>query len=191
MTIMPRNLRDHILKTASELFYSHGIKATGIDAIVKACGIAKMSLYKYFPAKEDLILAHLQNSAEEMRARISIVLDSGELTPQQKLLGVFDVFSQLLVSPGFRGCPFINASAEFADANHPVLQASAEFYASFSSVLINLAAQAGCKNAEELGHQLAMLIAGATVMEQMRKNSGAMRSAYAAAQILIAKDLEA
>ena len=65
---MTRNLQEHILKTASELFYSQGINATGIDAIVKASGVAKMSLYKYFPSKDALVLAHLQKSGENMRA---------------------------------------------------------------------------------------------------------------------------
>ena len=62
---MSQNLQERILQTASALFYRQGIKSTGVDAVVKAAGTTKMSLYKYFPSKDDLILAHLQKSGAE------------------------------------------------------------------------------------------------------------------------------
>ena len=186
---MTRNLREHILQTASELFYSQGIKATGIDAIVKASGVAKMSLYKYFPSKDDLVLAHLQKSKETMRAYILNGLETRGGTPKQKLLAVFAVFEDLLANPGFRGCPFINASAEFAEESSPIQQTAAEFSESFRCLLADLARQADITAADELSKQLSMLIAGAMVREQMQKQSGAMRTAAAAAEILIANSL--
>ncbi len=186
---MTRNLREHILQTASELFYSQGIKATGIDTIVKASGVAKMSLYKYFPSKDDLVLAHLQRSKEAMQAAMLSWLADKDGDPRQKLLAVFDFFAEIMANPGFRGCPFINAAAEFADQASPVQQATAEFYAAFRQLLADLAKQTGISNADELASQLSMLIAGAIVREQMQKQSGAMRTATAAAEILIGKSM--
>jgi len=81
---MTRNLKEHILQTASGLFYSQGIKATGVDTIVKAAGTTKMSLYKYFPSKDDLILAHLQKSGAEMRVLIMNAIDSRATQPYLK-----------------------------------------------------------------------------------------------------------
>ncbi len=181
---MTRNLKEHILQTASGLFYSQGIKATGVDTIVKAAGTTKMSLYKYFPSKDDLILAHLQKSGAEMRVLIMNAIDSRATQPKQKLLAVFDIFEELLITPEFRGCPFINASAEFAEEANPVQQASAEFYDGFHKLLTDLAQQAGIANPELVAKQLLMLIAGAIVTEQMKRQSGAMTVARQAAEKL-------
>lgn len=182
---MTRNLQQHILDTASALFYSQGIKATGVDAIVKAAGTTKMSLYKYFPSKDDLVLAHLKKSREAMQTRIREGIAAQAATPKAKLLAIFDVFEQLMGTPEFRGCPFINASAEFATENNPIQRASAEFYAVFRIMLAELAREAGIANAEQLAGQLVLLIAGAVVGEQMQRNSGSMQRARSAAKILI------
>lgn len=182
---MARNLQEHILQTASELFYSQGIKSTGVDAIVKAAGTTKMSLYKYFPSKDALVLAHLHKSREAMLTRIRIEIEAHADTPKQKLLAIFEVFSELLNSPDFRGCPFINASAEFAVENNPVQQAAAAFYAEFRQLLTNLAAEAGIANAEQLARQLVLLIAGSIVDEQIQRHTDTLQNARAAAEILI------
>lgn len=183
--LMTRNLKEHILQTASELFYCQGIKSTGVDAIVKAAGTTKMSLYKYFPSKDDLVLAHLSKSRAAMLAQLQIEIEAQADTPKQKLLAIFDMFAKLVKSPDFRGCPFINAAAEFAVENNPVQQAAAEFYAEFRKLLANLAVLAGIANAEQLAGQLVLLIAGAIVDEQMHRHTGAMQNAQAAAKILI------
>jgi len=89
-------------------------------------------------------------------------------------------------NPSFRGCPFINASAEFAAESSPVQQAAAELSESVRLLLANLAFTAGVGEAEELSKQLSMLIAGAMVREQMQRQSGsAMRAARKAAEVLI------
>ena len=186
---MSDNLKARILQTASELFYSQGIKATGVDAIVKAAGTTKMSLYKYFPSKDDLVLAHLRKSGAEMRVRIINGIESRAVNPDDKLLAVFDVFGELLSLAEFRGCPFINASAEFAAPDNPVQQASREFYQDFRHALAAIARQAKAKNPEELANQLVLLIAGAIVTEQMQRDSGAMAAARRAAEMLIAGSL--
>ena len=182
---MSSPLREQILQTATGLFYSRGIKATGVDAIVKAAGTTKMSLYKYFPSKDDLVLAYLRERAEEMRRWLVKEIEQQGADPAGKLLAVFDVFAKLLASPDFRGCPFINASAEFAAEDDPVHRVSVEFYGSFRGLLAELARRAGAPEAEILARQLALLIAGATVSEQMQRNSGAIAVARRAAEILI------
>ena len=148
-----------------------------------------MSLYKYFPSKDDLVLAHLQRSKETMQTSLLSWLADKDGEPHIKLLAVFDFFSEIMSNPSFRGCPFINAAAEFAEQANPIQQATADFYASFRQLLADLAKQAGIANADQLASQLSMLIAGAIVREQMQKDSGAMHTATAAAEILIEKSL--
>ena len=186
---MSRNLQDHILQTASELFYSQGIKTTGVDAIVKAAGTTKMTLYKYFPSKDDLVLAHLQKNRAAMLTLIQSGIASRADQPQQKLLAIFDVFEVMLETPEFRGCPFINAAAEFAAENNPIQNASAAFYDEFRQLLTDLGNQAGIGNPEQLAAQWAILIAGAIVNEQIQRHSDAMRNAREAAEILLSHQL--
>jgi AcrR family transcriptional regulator len=190
LLLMTRNLKDHILQTASVLFYSQGIKATGVDAIVKAAGTTKMSLYKYFPSKDDLVLAHLAKSRQAMLERLVDGIKQRASEPRQQLLAVFAVFEEFHASPEFRGCPFINAAAEFAETDNPVQQATADFSAEVRQLLADLAGQAGAANPQQLSQQLAMLIAGATVSEQARRQSGAIRTAALAAEVLINDSLE-
>lgn len=183
---MASNLKERILHTASNLFYTQGINATGVDAIVKAAGTTKMSLYKYFPSKDDLVLAHLRKSSAEIRMRLKTISNNRVMEPRAKILAVFDVFDELLALAEFRGCPLINASAEFAIEDHPTQKIAAEFYDDFRKTLDEMAQQAEIKNSKELASQLVLLIAGAIVTEQMGKDSGAMKLARHTAEILIA-----
>ncbi|MGR8979805.1 MAG: TetR/AcrR family transcriptional regulator [Gammaproteobacteria bacterium] len=182
---MTSNLKERILHTASNLFYTQGINSTGVDSIVKAAGTTKMSLYKYFPSKDDLVLAHLRKSGAQMRMKIGAVLNHPALAPRAKLLAVFDVFDELLALPEFRGCPLINASAEYAIEGNPVQKAAAEFYDEFRRTLAEMARQAEINNSMELACQLVLLITGAIVTEQLRKDSEAMKLARHTAKILI------
>jgi AcrR family transcriptional regulator len=182
---MSSNLKERILQTASELFYRQGIRATGVDAIVKAAGTTKMSLYHYFPSKNDLVLAHLQKSADEMRERILTDIETRASTPKARLLAVFDIFGEMLALDSFRGCPFINAATEAAGNEEPFKRVSADFYQQFRLHLEEWAAAAEARQPDMLARQLVLLISGAIIAEQMRRNSGAIEAARNAAEILI------
>lgn len=106
------SVRDKILLTAHDLFYSTGFKATGVDKIIKQAGVTKVTFYRYFPAKSLLILAYL-NYRHELwinwfKTTLSFRLSKGE-TSAQALSGTLDEWFR---SPHFRGCAFINATAE-------------------------------------------------------------------------------
>ena len=182
---MARNLKEQILETASELFYSQGIKATGVETIVKAAGTTKMTLYKYFPSKDDLVLEFLRKRDEDFTAWFVSQVDGKADLPMDKLLAIFDIIGEWLEIPQFRGCAFINASAEFPLENNPVHKVSAEFYEKFRNYIAGLARMAGAENPENLAQQLALLIEGAIVSEQMKRGSGIIVTARQAAEILI------
>lgn len=182
---MALNLQEKILNAASELFYSQGIRATGVDAIVKAANTTKMSLYKYYASKDDLVIAFLRKRDEDFRGWFVAQVDSKANTPKAKLLAVFDVIGEWLEIPEFRGCAFINAAAEFPIEGNPVHQVSADFYDSFRSYITELARQCGAKAPESLALQLSLLIEGAIVSEQMKRHSGVIEQARQAAMILI------
>ncbi|NOT85354.1 MAG: TetR/AcrR family transcriptional regulator [Methylococcaceae bacterium] len=186
---MPINLQEKILQAASELFYSQGIRATGVDAIVKAANTTKMSLYKYFPSKDDLVVAFLRKRDEDFRTWFVAQVDGKTDNPKAKLLAIFDVISEWMDIPEFRGCAFINAAAEFPLEGNPVHQVSAGFYDKFRHYIADLARQCDLKCPESLAIQLSLLIEGAIVSEQMKRHSGAAEQAKQAAIMLIEASL--
>ena len=111
-------VRDKILNTASELFYYEGIRAVGVDTIVEHSGVAKTSLYRWFPTKDDLIVAFLKR-------RDALFWEQWERTsakhkgkPVQELLAQLQWISRYVTAPKYRGCPFITAATEFPDDCH-------------------------------------------------------------------------
>jgi AcrR family transcriptional regulator len=187
---MAINLQEKILAAASELFYSQGVRATGVDAIVKAANTTKMSLYKYFPSKDELVIAFLRKRDEDFRTWFVGQVDGKADNPKDKLLAIFDVIGEWMDIPEFRGCAFINASAEFPLEGNPVHQLSAEFYDKFRHYIADLAKLCGSKLPESLALQLSLLIEGDIVSEQMKRHSGAAEQAKQAAIILIEGSLE-
>jgi len=186
---MSLTLQEKILQAASELFYSQGIRATGVDAIVKTANTTKMSLYKYFLSKDDLVLAFLRKRDEDFRLWFVDQVNGKADTPKAKLLAVFDVIGEWMAIPEFRGCAFINAAAEFPIEGNPMHQVSAEFYDHFRNYIADLAEQSGSKSPKILAQQLSLLIEGAIVSEQMKRHSGSAEQAKQAAIILIESSL--
>lgn len=186
---MENKPRDRILQAASELFYSQGIKATGVDAIAKLAGSNKMTLYSHFPSKDDLVIAFLRKRDTDFTNWFVDQVNSRVDQPKDKLLVIFDVIGEWLEIPEFRGCAFINAAAEFPVEGNPVHQVSAEFYDQFRRYISDLAGQCSIDSPETLALQLSLLVEGAIVSEQMKRHSGAAEQAKQAANVLIANRL--
>src|SRR5437868_6751707 len=110
--------RERILKAADTLFYSRGIRATGIDEIIAVAGVAKASLYKHFVTKDALIAAYVSRRDELWREDFERRLRDGDCSPRERLLRVFDLLQKWFRTKAFRGCAFINASVELADSRH-------------------------------------------------------------------------
>jgi AcrR family transcriptional regulator len=187
---MSIKVQEKILKTAIKLFYSQGIRATGVDAIVKEAKIAKMSLYKHYRSKDELILAYLRKQDDDFRTwfigRVEGIAD----TPEGKLLAIFDVNREWINSPEFRGCAIISASAEFPLEGNPIQQVAAESYDKFRNYMANLANQCGFKFPSELAMQLSLLIEGSIISEQMERHSGAAEQAKEVAILLIGSSMK-
>jgi AcrR family transcriptional regulator len=110
--------RARVLAVAGELFYTDGIRSTGIDRVAAAAGVAPTTLYRLFASKDDLIAAYLEHGREEYLAWLDQGL-AGTGTPAQRLLAAFDAQAAAAETDGFRGCPFLMALAEFPDPAHP------------------------------------------------------------------------
>lgn len=118
--------RQQIVITAMNLFYMQGIHAVGINEILKESGIAKKTLYHHFNSKEDLIVATLHLRHQNFMNWFSNLLKSAS-TPKQGIvnafLGLDHWFNDKVPELGsFRGCFFINASAEYSQPGHPIFE---------------------------------------------------------------------
>lgn len=114
MTTRTRPARRRLLRAAADLFYAHGVNATGIDAITARAGVARKSLYNNFPSKDALVLAFLEERHGEWRElHRARVAEAG--SPQERVLAVFDAYvdhAECGSPEGFRGCGLLNAAAE-------------------------------------------------------------------------------
>ncbi|WNM25725.1 TetR/AcrR family transcriptional regulator [Demequina capsici] len=110
-------VRERILGAATTLFREQGIRAVSADRILADAGVAKVTFYRHFPTKDDLVVAYLEEELESARA----VVASAEGLPREWRTQAFvKAMGEQMCLPGFRGCPFINAAAEYPDASHPV-----------------------------------------------------------------------
>ncbi|MGM3388524.1 TetR/AcrR family transcriptional regulator [Stutzerimonas stutzeri] len=181
---MPTNKRDQLLGTAERLFYTEGYHATGIDRILSESGVAKMTLYKHFKSKDDLILAVLDARQQPMLERLRSARE--RLPPRQALMGVFDGLDAMIHSPtAFCGCLFINAAAEYQDREHPIHQRAAAYKAQFQTHLHALLQDLGATQAEPLARQLQFLIEGALSMAHIEGPGDQAKLAKAAAEQLL------
>jgi len=111
--------KGRILDTASALFYEDGIRNVGVDRIISASSVTKATFYKHYRAKDNLIVEYITARHQRVRADIESMIATAA-TPEAALRQFVADIAREIASPGFRGCPFINAAAEFPDATHPV-----------------------------------------------------------------------
>ena len=154
--------RRRILETARLLFYIEGIHTVGIDRIIAEAGVAKATFYHHFPAKEDLVLVYLTEERERQRDAYARLRET-DADPLEKLYTAYDVIGEIGCQPGFRGCPFVNAAAEYPDPGHPVRQAVAAYRRWFRGLLVELLAETGHPDAERTADMLFVLRDGIVV----------------------------
>ncbi len=182
---MATQMREYILGVASDLFSSRGINATSVDTIVAEAGIAKVTLYKYFKSKEQLILEYLRQYDDKLWKRLSERASPPDNAPKEKVFTLVDAVLDWIADPEFKGFAFMKASVEFPQSENPVHQTSVEFAQTLRNTLAGIAAEASITNAETLALQLSMVIEGAAITENMQRDSGAVEHAKELARILI------
>lgn len=152
----PSAPRDRLLLTASELFYREGIHSVGVDRIVDAASVTRATFYRHFPGKEDLVLAYLELEDSRLREQLaaaSEVIDDAEEMLEAIIQGIADDISRNHT----RGCPFINASAEYPDAASPVRRTVRSHRDWFAASLEHALTAAGRPDAAEKARALVLL----------------------------------
>jgi len=154
--------KERIVDAAADLFYAHGLRSVSADKIIEQVGITKVTFYRHFPSKDDVIVAYLERRAVWERMVILAASETAHGDVDETLKIVSHGIGQEACSPGFRGCPFINAAAEYSDADHPVRKVVDAHRAWFLSMLNRLTASIGIHD-PRVADQLMMLRDGAMV----------------------------
>ncbi len=181
--------RDELVREALKVFYRGGFHATGMDALVAATGISKTTMFKHFSSKEELILAVLRLRDENFRNWLVRRMSDLGKTPREQLLALYDALGEWFSEPGYRGCMFIKASAEFQERDHPVHVQSAEHKRLLFKHVEGVATAAGASSPADLARQLLLLKEGAIVASHMGYEADPAGDAKRAATILLAHHL--
>ena len=180
--------RERLLNAAAMLFYSDGIVATGIDAIVRRAGVAKKSLYNNFDSKAALVAAYLEARHGEWLALYETRMTRA-FTPVDQVLAVFLAYqdhAEWAYERGFRGCGLLNAAAELPaghDGRNVVLRHKRQVESLLAAPLKELTDDEAA--ALQLAHQLAFLLEGAMVRAGLEGNSCCVREAHDMARAMV------
>jgi AcrR family transcriptional regulator len=156
--------RERILDTAYELFSKHGTRAVGVDRIIDEAGAAKMTLYRNFASKDELIVAFLAAREERWtRGWLQAEVSRRAEAPAERLLTIFDVFGEWFAEPDFEGCSFINVMLELSDREDPGRVASVHHLSVIRGFLAGLAEEAGVADPAAFAHQWHILMKGSIV----------------------------
>jgi AcrR family transcriptional regulator len=177
--------RERILDNAYELFSRRGIRAVGVEEVISRADVAKATLYRHFPSKEDLVLAFLERR-EQLWTRQLVEAGARErgTTPEERLLAIFDVFHDWFQRDDYEGCSFIKVLLETADRNHPVGAASAHHLENIRTIVCTLAEEAGLRDPEEFALSWHILMKGSIVQAAEGDREAAQR-AKAIAKLLL------
>jgi AcrR family transcriptional regulator len=178
--------RERVFAVAADLFYRKGIRAVGVEEIVNEAGVAKISLYRSFKSKDDLIVAYLEQRNAEFWLQWEERFAPHSDDPRALLDAVMDHLARRTTQAGYRGCPFINYAVEFPEASHPghrVVEANKrEWRRRFTAIAEAL----GASKPKLLADSLLLLVEGTYAISQTLggpKGPGAAISAAAKAMV--------
>ena len=179
-----QDARERILEAAYALFAHQGTRSVGVDAIIERSGVAKMTLYRHFKSKQDLVLAFLDRREalwtedwliREVSARAS--------DPRGRLLAIFDAYHDWFQIEDFEGCAFVNVLLEYQSDN-PLHIAAAGHLAKVRVFVRNLAAEADLKDVPAFSNVWHMLMKGCVVAAGEGDRQAALQAKRAAKVIL-------
>ncbi|MGH2551775.1 MAG: TetR/AcrR family transcriptional regulator [Thermomicrobiales bacterium] len=172
-----------ILNVADELFYQRGLHAVGVDEIVARSGVAKTTLYAHFKSKDLLIASYLQRRSDDWRSFLEHALRDSHSTAAEKIDQIFAFLADGCADPAFRGCPFINFMAEYADPDHPARSVCLEHRRWLHGFLAEIARDGGASDPGLMATQLCHLYDSAmtaAMYEQDDESAKAIRTTLCA-----------
>lgn len=176
--------KNKLFQTAARLFYQHGYRSIGVDTLAAESGIGKMTLYRYYPSKDDLIVSYLEDSNETFWKNFEDITKDAS-TPRDKLLAFFESLQEYVKTPACYGCPFLNIATEYPETDYPGHKIALEHKQSVRARFHGLAKEAGANNPEVLADHLFLLMDGAYMAARMFGTKNPASNLASAAETLI------
>jgi AcrR family transcriptional regulator len=176
---------ERIAALAANQFHEHGITATGVDALSRAAGISKRTLYERFGSKEALIVAAYESLDLPVYRMFTATIEADLDDPRAQLEAFFAQLEPIVRSPEFRGCPFTNAASELLDPDHPAHAVVRRHKQRIRRWLRNRARAAGAANPEQLSRQLMLVFAGVQSQALIERSARPARDARVLANALL------
>jgi AcrR family transcriptional regulator len=185
------SVRDRILATARELFYREGARAVGVDTVVAQSGVAKTSLYRWFPSKDALIAAVLEEEARDRWIGWERMAQSADPEPRARLRAHMAGLIKFVNRVNYSGCPFMNVIVAFPDQQHPARKVAMEVIVELKRrIRILVDAIEGVRDREELTDQLMLLIEGTFTAAHVLGSNGPQKQLISAADAIIDSHLK-
>jgi AcrR family transcriptional regulator len=176
--------RERILDTAYELFSRRVSRDVGVDELIEQAGVAKATLYRHFPSKDDLVIAFLERRQERWTlAWVEAEARRRGTTPEEQLLAIFELFDEWFQRDDFEACSFINVLLEMGPA-HPAGRASVRHLASIRTVVGRLAEEAALRDPASFAHSWHILMKG-SIVSAIEGDAQAAQRARSMARLLI------
>jgi AcrR family transcriptional regulator len=163
MAAVTSPVRERLVEAASELFYAQGLRAVSADKIIERVGTTKVTFYRHFRTKDELVMAYLRGRAAIEREGIGAAIAHAGGDPEVALRLISEGIGAIACRPGFRGCPFINAAAEYPDPDSPVRRIVDEHRAWYRTTFEQLIAPLGLPDQDAVADELMLLRDGAMV----------------------------
>jgi AcrR family transcriptional regulator len=176
--------RQRILDAAIPLFYQQGARAVGIDTVIAKSGVAKMSLYRSFRSKDELIAACLDERDKSYWTWFDGVVAEHPDDPREQLRGVIRGVAKRTSKPGYRGCFFLNTVTDYVDPWHPGRKLALRHERELASRLLKMCRQLRVQDPLALSRQLVLLINGAQATAGMLGKSTQLELIKAAEQLI-------
>jgi AcrR family transcriptional regulator len=164
--------RDRILAVASDLFYRHGIKAVGVESIAETAGTNKMTLYRHFGSKDELVAEYLRSLAQKAAASWDAFAARHPDDPRAQLRAWFTEMASHLSRGADRGCALANAAVELPEKDHPARRVIESYKSAQRNRIVELCEAAGLSEPELLADELFLLLEGARVTAQSMGREG-------------------
>lgn len=181
--------REHVLAVARELFYWHGIHATGIDKVAAEAGVAPTTLYRLFASKDDLVAAYVEHADQGYREWLTAATAPSLGRPRDRILALFDALAEQTRPEVCRGCPFLMTLSEFPDdqvaAHRHAVATKAWVRGRFRELADELAADEPLRDPAVLADQLALIFEGVYASVQALGTTGPASGARGTAEALI------
>lgn len=162
--VQQNQTQEKILEAAAQLFYEKGVQDVGVDEIVLQAGIAKMTLYKYFTSKDQLVMAVVERGEQLWWVWFTAELRKRSKVAKKQILIIFDLLFESLEKDSYKGEPFVNAKLRVLDTMRPIFLNSTNFRDQLKEFILETVKLANITNPAQVADQIMILVVGLNIL---------------------------